>query len=143
MTETDRENLKEIWNRLLGRPFDIHALIAQIHHDGGLDAEWLSDDDLANLFNGTFTGDWHKPGFTFSELLCYYSVLEDGLFRENVIAWVFSALAFADAQEHDEADVEIYFEAFLGGYLLVRDRLTIAESAWIFKRIFSCNYEHK
>lgn len=137
MTREDYMLIENLWNRLTGEKFvPIDFAKALLRH-GGHDMSKLCEADMIQLLEGRFTGDWHKPAFSFSELLAFYSVPDQGRAEEEVVGWVFASFVIADAIKQGATDWEMQFNIFLNGFLEVRDRLEIGEATEIFERVFN------
>lgn len=100
----------------------------------------LSEDDLQQLLEGRFTGDWNEPVFSFSELLAFYSVpntdRDKSRSKEEIVGWVFASFVIADAIKQGATDWEMQFNLFLNGFLEVRGDLQLDESIEVFQHVF-------
>ncbi len=139
MTRQDIAFLEKLWERLSGERLVPQQLTKQIKHDGGHDVSNLSDEDLMELVEGRFAGDWKGAAFSFSELLAYYAALGKKRTKKQVVAWVFASFVIADAIKHGAADWELQFNNFIGGFLAVRNELETEESVRVFQRVFVCH----
>jgi hypothetical protein len=136
MTPSDIDLLKAIWFQLAEDDFSNEKLSEQVLHDGGNDMSNLSRLDVTALIEGRFSGDWHKPAFSFSEFLAYYRACGEELTSHQVVGWVFASFVIADAIEHDAAEWERQFENFITGFVTVKERLQIDQSVQILRRVF-------
>lgn len=136
MTKQDVVLIEKLWNRLTGTTFVSSDFVKVILRHGGHDMKNLSENDLLQLLEGRFTGDWHKPAFSFSELLAYYSVPDKNRLKEEIVGWVFASFVIADAIKQGETDWEMQFNLFMNGFLEVRNDLEFDESVEIFRRVF-------
>jgi hypothetical protein len=143
MTKSDVILIENLWNRLTGRKFVPQEFAKEVHWHGGHDMSGLSVEDVLQLLEGRFTGDWHKPAFSFSELLAFYSVpnakLDRSRTKEEVVGWVFASFVIADAIKQGATEWEMQFNLFMNGFLEVRNELDIYEAIEIFERIFHRN----
>ena len=132
----DIDFYRSLWERLVGNPFTPEHLAARVHHDGGYDMENLSESELIELIKGRFQGRWSEPGFSFSELLAFYSVPGALEGPEQVVGWVFASFVVADAIRKEVLDWELQFNNFFNGLLVVRPRLESEELVHILQRMF-------
>jgi hypothetical protein len=143
MTKQDITLIEKLWDRLTGRKFAPKEFVKQIHWHGGHDMSNLSEEDLLQLLEGKFVGDWTAPAFSFSELLAFYSVpnsnRDKSRTKEEIVGWVFASFIIADAIKHGATDWEMQFNLFIKGFLEVRGELEIEESIDIFHRVFHCD----
>ena len=140
MTKQDVVFIERLWNRLTGRKFVPHEFAKQIHRDGGIDMENLSTEDLLQLLEGRFAGDWNEPAFSFSELLSYYSVpnanRDWSRTKEQIVGWVFASFVIADVIKHGATNWEMQFDQFINCFVELRSELEIDEAIEIFQRVF-------
>lgn len=139
MTKADIDLLKSIWFQLAEDDFSNDKLVERVLHDGGNDMSNLSQEDVAALIEGRFNGDWHKPAFSFSELLAYYRACGEELTSQQIVGWVFASFVIADAIEHDATEWERQFNNFISGFVTVKERLEIDQSVRILRRVFCEN----
>lgn len=138
MTETDIKLFSDLWGRLVGGDFTLQCLAQRIHRDGGIDMSNLSEEDVLQLLNGRFAGDWHEPAFSFSELLACYAAGEgNDMTKEQMVGWVAGAFVVADAINQNATDLELQFNIFFEGFLVVRNKLGADECIHILRR-FLC-----
>ena len=137
MTDPDRQMLGAMWARLVGSELSLEKLVARIRHDGGLDVSGLSDEELRQLFDGRFSGNWKEPAFAFSELLALYRGGATHDPAEQTVGWAFAVLSLADALERDVTDLDLQFNNFIDGFVAFKERLTTDESIHILKRFMS------
>jgi hypothetical protein len=130
--------LGQLWGRLVGEAFSPASLAGQVKADGGHDLSNLSQEELIQLIEGRFSGQWKEPGFSFSELLAFYCVPDGEKSPRQVVAWVFASFVIADAIKHGAADWEMEFDKLIDGFLTIRKSLEMQESVHVFKRVFSC-----
>ncbi len=98
----------------------------------------LSEEDVLQLLNGRFAGDWHEPAFSFSELLACYAAGEgNDMTKEQMVGWVAGAFVVADAINQNATDLELQFNIFFEGFLVVRNKLGADECIHILRR-FLC-----
>jgi hypothetical protein len=140
MTRQDSILIERLWNRLTGRKFVPQEFVKQVHWHGGHDMSNLSEEDLLQLLEGRFSGNWHEPAFSFSELLAFYSVpnanRDRSRTKEEIVGWVFASFVIADAIKQSGTDWEMQFNLFMNGFLEVRSDLEIDEAIEIFQRVF-------
>lgn len=129
----------QVWARLTAEEFTPEKLAKRVHFDGGYDIAKLSESDLIALIEGRFEGDWSGPGFSFSELLAYYSVPGAIQAGEQIVGWIFASFVIADAVRADATDWEMEFNNFIDGFLAVRAKLELEESIHVFERVFPGN----
>ena len=141
MTKQDVLLIEKLWDRLTGRKFVPEEFAKQVHWHGGHDMSGLSVENVLQLLEGRFSGDWHKPAFSFSELLAFYSVpnakRDRSRTKEEIVGWVFASFVIADAIKQDATDWEMQFNLFLNGFFEVRSELDIYEAIDIFQRVFN------
>lgn len=140
MTKQDVLFIEKLWNRLTGRKFVPQEFAKEMHWQGGIDMSNLSPEDLLQLLEGRFSGDWDKPAFSFSELLALYSVpnakRDRSRTKEEIVGWVFASFVIADAIKQEAAEWQMQFNLFMDGFIEVRSELEIDESIEIFQRVF-------
>jgi hypothetical protein len=140
MTKQDALFIEKLWNRLTGRKFVPEEFAKQVHWHGGHDMSGLSVENVLQLLEGRFSGDWHKPAFSFSELLAYYSVpnakRDQSRTKEEIVGWVFASFVIADAIKQEAKEWEMQFNIFIDGFIEVRSELEIDEAIEIFQRVF-------
>ena len=136
MTKTDCDLLKRVWFQLAEDDFSEEGLVNGVLKDGGLDMANLSQADLAALLDGTFAGDWHKPAFSFSELLTYYLSCGDKLTPHQIVGWVFAAFVIADAIRHGATEWELQLNFIIDGFVTIKDHLETDDSIQILRRVF-------
>ncbi len=136
MTNQDVILIEKLWNRLVDRKFLPSDFVKQVRWHGGYDMKNLTEEDLLQLLEGRFSGDWHKPTFALSELLAFYSVPDKNRHKEEIVGWVFASFVISDAIKHDETEWERQFNLFMNGFLEVRSELEIEEAVEIFHRVF-------
>lgn len=136
MTTADLDLLKAISFQLNDVDFSNERLARSVFHDGGNDMSDLTREDLESLIEGTFSGEWHRAAFSFSELLAYYRACDAALTDQQVVAWVFAAFVIADAIAHDAAEWEQQFDNFMAGFVIVSQRLEVGQSVIILRRVF-------
>lgn len=136
MAKEDVAFLERIWIRLATETFSKEILAQQVFKDGGIDMSRLSEKDILSLIEGRFDGDWHKPAFSFSELLTYYAACGKDLKPQQIVGWVFAAFVISDAIKHDATEWERQFNFFMAGFLELRSKLEIDETVEIFHRVF-------
>ena len=110
-----------------------------IKHCGGLDFEDVSLDDLLQIIDGQFHGDWKRIAWAFSELLALYASLdEDHLQQDPVdpVAWACAAIILSDAVREDAAEWELNTSSLMYGFLIFRTHFEPAEIAYLFQRMF-------
>ncbi len=132
----DIDFYRSLWERLVGSQFTTKNLAARVHDDGGYDMENLSESDLIELIEGRFQGPWAEPGFSFSELMAFYSVAGAVKGPEQVVGWVFASFVIAEAIKREVLDWELQFNNFFNGLVIVRPKLEPEELIQIFQRIF-------
>lgn len=141
MTKQDILFIDRLWNRLTGRKFGPREFAKQVHWHGGHDMSGLSEENVLELLEGRFSGDWKEPVFSFSELLAYYSVpnakRDQSRTKEEIVGWVFASFVIADAIKQDATDWEMQFDKFINCFVEVRSELDIYESIEIFQRVFN------
>ena len=140
MTEYDRNLIKNMWARVVGREFQLDDLIAGVRFDGGHDMSNLANDDLANLFLGRFSGDWKEVRFSFSEVLFYYdaSTDEEDFTDAEIVHWAFSALVLADVMDYCAEGTRGFFPSCikcLYFYCCKKSKMTDAEAVYISQRL--------
>src|SRR5208282_591529 len=95
MKQQDSIFIERLWNRLTGRKFVPQEFVKQVHWHGGHDMSSLTEEDLLQLLEGRFSGDWSQPAFSFSELLAFYSVpnanRDKSRTKEEIVGWVFAS----------------------------------------------------
>jgi len=140
MTRQDSILIERLWNRLTGRKFVPQEFVKQVHWHGGHDMSNLTEEDLLQLLEGRFSGDWSQPAFSFSELLAFYSVpnasRDKSRTKEEIVGWAFAAFVIADAIKQGGTDWEMQFNLFMNGFFEVRSELEIDEAIEIFQRVF-------
>jgi hypothetical protein len=140
MTKQDAQFIENLWNRLVGRMFVPEEFAKLVHWHGGHDMSGLSVENVLELLEGRFSGDWHEPAFSFSELLAYYSVpnakRDRSRTKEEIVGWVFASFVIADAIKQGAKEWEMQFNVFLDGFIEVRSELEIDEAVQIFQRVF-------
>ena len=139
MPVEDIEFLGQLWGRLVGEAFAPASLACQVKADGGHDMSNLSQEELIQLMEGSFSGQWKEPGFSFSELLSFYCVPDGVKSPKQIVAWVFASFVIADAIQHGAADWELELDKLIDGFLAIRKSLETQESVHFFKRVFSCS----
>ena len=137
MTKVDIDFLERIWFQLAEDEFSNDKLVELVLKDGGLDMSNLSRADVASLIEGTFSGDWHKPAFSFSELLTYYQACGDELTSHQIVGWVFASFVISDAIKKGASEWELQLNFFINGFILIKERLQIDDSIHILRRVFS------
>jgi hypothetical protein len=136
MTKQDFILIEKLWNRLTGTKFVPLDFAKLIRRHGGHDMSKLCEEDVLRLLEGEFSGNWHEPAFSFSELLAYYSVPDENRTKEEIVGWVFASFVIADAIKQGATDWEMQFNLFVNGFLEVRNELDIYEAIEIFERVF-------
>ncbi len=139
MIAKDMDLLKALWHRLVGGNFSSERLIGRIRHDGGNDVSNLSDDEVLQLIEGRFSGNWREPVFSFAELLGYYAVNSNDLSNEQIVGWVFTVLILVEAMERGDADIDLLFNSFIDGFSRFRHKLPQEVWLYIFARFFACS----
>jgi hypothetical protein len=146
MIKQDLDFLANVWLRLTQEAFSPQQLADLLRNDGGVDIRNLSESDVLELIEGQFNGDWREPAFTFSEILGFYAAhatLHKRLTKKQVVAWIFASFVVAEAVRQDVTDLELKFNKFIDGFLLVRDELDVDESTYVFQRFFARNSQAK
>lgn len=141
MTKKDVVFLDGLWRRLTGDAFTPQELAKQVKHDGGHDMSKLSEEDLLQLLDGRFSGDWKEPAFSFSELLAFYCVPDENRSKKQTVGWVCASFVIADAIEQGAADWELQFDKLVDSFLAVRNDLEAKEAVHVFQRVFHCDDE--
>lgn len=136
MTNQDVILIEKLWKRLVEKPFSPREFVKQIRWHGGQDMLNLSEEDLLQLLERRFSGDWHEPAFSFSELLAKYSVPDKNRLKEEIVGWAFASFVISDAIKHEKAEWEMEFNNFMNCFAEVRDELEIEEIVQIFRRVF-------
>ncbi|MDX9976389.1 MAG: hypothetical protein RBU21_25665 [FCB group bacterium] len=140
MTPEDRAFLDALSLRLLEEKLRPDWLVKSVHHHGGLDAASLSRSDLLALLEGSYSGDWWEPVFTFSEMLAYFAgarqLQQHRWNDEATVTWAFAVLALADALEQSASNWELQFNLVIDSFLAVRESLDVEEGLWIMRRVF-------
>lgn len=136
MTKADVEFLERIWSELTGDNFSKGELVERVFVDGGHDMSGLTREDVLALLEGRFAGDWHRPAFSFSELLAYYLACGKELTAHQIVGWIFASFVLRDAIERGAAEWEMQFNFFIDGFVVVRRRLEIDDSVEILRRVF-------
>jgi hypothetical protein len=132
----DLDFYRRLWERIVPGEFAAAKLVQCVRRDGGVDTEGLSDSDLLALIEERYSGDWAEVAFTASEMLASYTVPGGIAAPEQVVAWVFAALALSDAIKNGAADWSVTFDTFLDGFFLIRKSLEFGEAQAIFERAF-------
>lgn len=130
-----------LWERLVEKPFVPQEFAKQILWHGGHDMVQISRENILQLFDNTFVGDWNRVAFSFSELLAYYSVPDKdrdrSRLKEEIVGWVFASFVMAEAVRRGAAEWEMEFNFFMNAFLEVRGELEIDEIVEIFGYVFS------
>ena len=148
MTKNEYIFLQNLWNRLCKDTFSPENLIKRVRIDGGLDVSGLSDDEMLQLFEGNFAGDWHEVAFSFSALLAYYSTfcksdhIKD---LRQIVGWGVSVFMIRDAIEKNVTDLDLQFNFFIESFFHIKTKLEIEESIFIilsfFRSPMACDWE--
>jgi hypothetical protein len=136
MTTRDLALLEKLWARLVGDGFLMRLLAEQIRKDGGHDVSDLSDEELIQLIEGRFSGDWREPAFAFGETLAFYVAMGSEMKPQQVLGWVCSALIIRDAVRKNAADWDMVSNNLIKGFLVVRNQLHTEECVEILSSIF-------
>ena len=135
MNSVDLDFLASIWRQLSETDFQKETLIDLLLVDGGLDISELSRHDLLALMDGTFSGEWRRPAFAFSEMLSHYLAGAHEMSDEHVVGWIFAAFILAEAIEQGATDWEREFNHFLAGLYILQARLEVDDSLFILRRV--------
>lgn len=139
MTNSEYLFLQNLWNRLGKDTFSPKNLIERVRIDGGLDVSGLSDDDMSQLLEGNFAGDWHEVAFSFSELLAYYAAIYESNHIKDlrqIVGWGFSVFMIRDAIEKNVTDLDLQLNSFIESFFYIREKLEIEESILIILSFF-------
>lgn len=141
MTKQDIAFLDGLWRRLTGDAFTPQKLAEQLKHDGGHDMSNLSEEDLLQLLDGRFSGDWKEPTFSFSELLAFYCVPDANRSKKQTAGWVCASFVVSDAIKQGATDWELQFDKLIDGFLAVRNDLEAKDAVHVFQRVFHLDDE--
>ncbi len=137
MISQELDFLRMLWRRFVGTDFSSEVFLQLVRKSGGQDISDISHDQLNDLLEGRFTGDFAKVRFTFSEMLSSGASEASGAL---IVVWVFAVLMLADAMAAVNWDTSMEFNIFIDGFLKLRKHFTTEEWLFIFSRFLGSEH---